>query len=59
MSEMRKVFFAKTDLYFSIFSYLDIIAIKQDLEDYFGRKVDVVTENSISPYIKNEFKGCD
>lgn len=33
-------------------SLLDIIAIKQDLEDLLGRKVDVVTENSISPYIK-------
>ncbi|MBS0634664.1 MAG: nucleotidyltransferase family protein [Verrucomicrobia bacterium] len=35
-------------------SLLDIIAIKQDLEDLLGRKVDVVTENSISPYIKDE-----
>lgn len=35
-------------------SLLDIIAIKQDLEDLLGRKVDVVTESSISPYIKEE-----
>lgn len=35
-------------------SLFDIIAIKQDLEDFLGRKVDVVTENSISPYIKDE-----
>lgn len=34
-------------------SLLDIIAIKQDLEDLLGKKVDVVTENSISPYIKD------
>ena len=31
---------------------LDLIAIKQDLEDLLGLKVDVVTEDSISPYIK-------
>jgi predicted nucleotidyltransferase len=35
-------------------SLFDIIAIKQDLEDFLGRKVDVVTENSISPYLKDE-----
>ena len=35
-------------------SLLDIIAIKQDLEDLLGRKVDVVTENSLSPYIKDD-----
>lgn len=33
---------------------LDIIAIKQDVEDLIGLKVDVVTTNSISPYIKDE-----
>jgi len=33
-------------------SLLDIIAIKQDLEDLLGLTVDVVTEDSISPYIK-------
>ncbi len=35
-------------------SLLDIIAIKQDVEDLLGRKVDVVTEDSISPYIREE-----
>ncbi len=35
-------------------SLLDIIAIKQDLEDFLERKVDVVTENSISPYIRDQ-----
>ncbi len=35
-------------------SLLDIISIKQDLEDLLGKKVDVVTENSISPYMKDE-----
>lgn len=32
---------------------LDIVAIKQDLEDLLDRKVDVVTEASISPYIRD------
>jgi predicted nucleotidyltransferase len=32
-------------------SLLDIIAIKQDLEDLIGCDVDVVTEATISPYI--------
>ena len=35
-------------------SLLDIIAIKQDIEELLGRKVDVVTESSISPYIRTE-----
>lgn len=35
-------------------SLLDIIAIKQDIEDLLGRKVDVVTEDSLSPYIREE-----
>lgn len=35
-------------------SLFDIIAIKQDLEDLLKRKVDVVTENSISSYIREE-----
>lgn len=35
-------------------SLLDIIAIKQDLEDALGNRVDVVTENSLSPYIKDK-----
>lgn len=34
-------------------SLLDIIAIKQDIEGLLGRKVDVVTEASISPYIRD------
>ena len=33
---------------------LDIIAMKQDLEDLLQRKVDVVTERAVSPYIRNE-----
>jgi len=35
-------------------SLLDIIAIKQDLEDLMGCEVDVVTEDSISPYIREQ-----
>ena len=35
-------------------SLLDIIAIKQDLEDLIGCEVDVVTEAAISPYIREE-----
>ncbi len=31
---------------------LDLVAIKQDLEDLLGRPVDVVTEAAISPYIR-------
>ena len=31
-------------------SLLDLIAIKQDLEDLLGCRVDVVTESSLSPY---------
>ena len=38
-------------------SLLDIIAIKQDLEDLLGCKVDVVTEASLSPYIRDEVIG--
>ena len=33
---------------------LDIIAIKQELEELLGRQVDVVTEASVSPYIRDE-----
>ena len=33
---------------------LDIIAIKQDLQDLLGCDVDVVTEASISPHIKEQ-----
>ena len=35
-------------------SLLDIVAIKQDLEDLLGCKVDVVTESSLSPYIRQD-----
>ena len=35
-------------------SLLDIIAIKQDLEDLLGCKVDIVTEGALSPYIRDE-----
>ena len=33
-------------------SLLDLVAIKQDLEDLLGCEVDVVTEAAISPYIR-------
>ena len=36
------------------YSLLDIIAIKQDLGDLLGCKVDVVTEAAISPYIREQ-----
>ncbi len=35
-------------------SLLDIVALKQDLEDLLGCKVDVVTEDAVSPYIREE-----
>lgn len=35
-------------------SLLDIIAIKQDLEDLLGCSVDVVTEAALSPYIREQ-----
>ena len=38
-------------------SLIDIIAIKQDLEDLLGCKVDVVTDSSLSPYIREEVLG--
>jgi predicted nucleotidyltransferase len=31
---------------------LDLVAIKQDLEDLLGCSVDVVTEEAISPYLR-------
>ena len=34
-------------------SLLDIVAIKQDLEDLLGRRVDVVTEAAVSPYMRD------
>ena len=33
-------------------SLLDLIALKQDLEDLLGCNVDVVTEAAVSPYIR-------
>jgi len=33
-------------------SLLDLIALKQDLEDLLGRPVDVVTEAAVSPYMR-------
>jgi predicted nucleotidyltransferase len=33
---------------------LDIVAIKQDLEDLLGCNVDVVTEDAVSPYIREQ-----
>ena len=35
-------------------SLLDLIAIKQDLEDLLSCKVDVVTEAALSPYIREQ-----
>ncbi len=35
-------------------SLLDLIAIKQDLEDLLGYKVDVVSEAALSPYIREQ-----
>ena len=34
-------------------SLLDLVAIKQDLEDVLGRPVDVLTERSLSPYLRD------
>ena len=36
------------------YSLLDLIAIKQDLEDLLGCNVDVVTEAALSPYIREQ-----
>jgi predicted nucleotidyltransferase len=38
-------------------SLLDIIAIKQDLEDLLDCSVDVVTDSALSPYIRDEVLG--
>jgi predicted nucleotidyltransferase len=32
---------------------LDLIGLKQDLEDLLGSKVDVMTEGSLSPYLRD------
>jgi hypothetical protein len=34
-------------------SLLDLVAIKQDLEDLLHRRVDVVTESALSPYLRD------
>jgi predicted nucleotidyltransferase len=34
-------------------SLLDVVAIKQDLEDLLGYPVDVVTEGGLSPYLRD------
>ena len=36
------------------YTLLDLIAIKQDLEDLLGCPVDVVTEAALSPYIRQQ-----
>jgi predicted nucleotidyltransferase len=33
---------------------LDLVAIKQDLEDELGCRVDVVTEAALSPYLRQQ-----
>ena len=35
-------------------SLLDLVAIKQDLEDLLGCCVDVVTEDAVSPHIRDQ-----
>ena len=35
-------------------SLLDIIAIKQDLEEFLGCRVHVVTEAAVSPYLREK-----
>ena len=35
-------------------SLLDIVAIKQEVEDLLGKKVDVVTKAALSPYLRDE-----
>jgi uncharacterized protein len=35
-------------------SLLDLVAIKQDLEELLGCSVDVVTEASVSPYMREQ-----
>ncbi|MGA7730819.1 MAG: nucleotidyltransferase family protein [Chloroflexia bacterium] len=36
------------------YSLLDLIAIKQDLEDLLSCEVDVITEAALSPYIREQ-----
>ena len=33
---------------------LDLIALRQDLEDVLGCRVDVVTESALSPHLRDE-----
>lgn len=35
---------------------IDIIAIKRDIEDLLGCAIDVVTENAVSPYIREQIR---
>ena len=35
-------------------SLLDLVALKQDLEDLLGRRVDVVTVSGVSPYLREQ-----
>jgi len=35
-------------------SLIDLVAIKQDVEEFSHRKVDVVTEAGLSPYIREK-----
>jgi predicted nucleotidyltransferase len=35
-------------------SLLDVVAIRQDLEVLLGRRVDVLTEAALSPYLRDE-----
>ena len=37
-------------------SLLELVGIEQELEDYLGIKVDLLTEDSISPYLKEKIK---
>ncbi len=34
-------------------SLLDLVALKQDLEDLLGREIDVLTEPALSPYLRD------
>ena len=36
------------------YSLLDLIAIKQELEDLLGCEVDIVTEAALSPYMRHQ-----
>lgn len=35
-------------------SLLDLIRLENELKEIFGRKVDLLTQESISPYLRNE-----